>query len=194
MSKSEEKDALEKSRIIYFSGHVDEKTSKEFIESLLQYEAEDPFSDVIIYIDSYGGEVYSFMAMHDAIKLCRCDVATVCIGKTMSAGWMTLMSGTRGKRFATPNATILVHAIQSGSYGSVHELDNDIKETKRLQEAVEKMTIKYTNITKKQLRELMSKDSFMDAKQALDYGIIDHIITSPSVLHSKIKMSRGQRE
>lgn len=178
-------------RIIFLKGRVDEETAHAVISKLIDYEASDPFSDILIYIDSYGGYYDSLIAIHDAMKMCRCDVATICVGKAMSAGQMILMSGTKGKRFITPNSRVLMHPIRSGSFGNIHELDNDITETKRLQSILEKLSVKYSKMTKKQVEEKMKKDSYMSAEEALNLGIVDIIIKKPTDLYKNIKVNRN---
>jgi len=125
MSKSEQVDYFENNRIVYMSGDFDETKAQYMITKLLSFESQDPTKDIIMYIDSYGGYIDSFIAIHDVIKMIRCDVATVCVGKAMSCGQMLLISGAKDKRFITPNSRVLIHELSSGRYGKVHELDNE---------------------------------------------------------------------
>ena len=177
-----------KNRIIYMNGIFDEVKAQGIISKLIEFECLDHKSDIIIFIDSYGGFADSFIAMHDVIKLLRCSVATVCIGKAMSAGQMLLISGTRGKRFITPNSRILVHQTSVFTMGKLSEIDNELEESHKIQKILESMILKYTKITKTQLKELMKKDSYLSAKEALELGIVDYIISDPSVLYSKVKI------
>ena len=123
------------------------------------------------------------------MKMCRCDIATVCVGKAMSCGIQLLMSGTKGKRFITPNSRTLIHSVSSAAWGRVNDMDNEVEEVKRLQKMIEDMITKYTKINKSQLKELMSKDSYLTAKQSKDLGIVDYIIDTPKTLYSKITLS-----
>lgn len=179
-------DVFKKNRVIYFNGEFNEDAVKDTIKTLLEYELEDCGKDILIFIDSYGGYVDSYIALHDAINMLRCDVATICVGKAMSCGQMLLMSGAKGKRFITPNSRVLMHQISSGTFGSFAEMENDIKETKRLQELFEDLVRKYTKLTKKKVKKLMSKDSFITAEEALDYGIVDHIVSTNREIFSKL--------
>jgi len=194
MSKKEktDTDAANDNRIIYMKGEFNEDAAHDIVKQLIDYEIEDPFSDITIFIDSYGGYIDSFIAMHDAMKLCRCDIATVCMGKAMSCGQMLLISGTKGKRFITPNSTVLMHPLSMGSYGNIHEIEIEAAEGRRLQNMLESMVTKYTSINKKDLKDLMSKDSYIPAKKALEYGIVDHISASMSDIsrHLKIKSTK----
>jgi ATP-dependent Clp protease, protease subunit len=183
------KEAKEK-RIIHLNGKIDEESVKTVVQSLIDLEEESPMSDILLYIDSYGGECYSLLAIHDAIKMCRCDVATICVGKAMSAAQMILMSGTKGKRFITPNSCVLMHSVSTGFYGNIHEMDNEVKATKELQKQLESLIKKYTNLGNKQIKDLMSKDSYITAKEALKMGIVDHIIDKPNDLHARINTRR----
>jgi len=179
---------MDENRIIFLSGDFNEDKAKEVITRLFTLESKDPTKDIIMYIDSYGGWVHSFMAIHDIMKMSRCDIATVCIGKAMSCGQMLLVSGTKGKRFSTPNSRILLHEISSGSFGKLTDMEIDINETKSLQKIIEDLIVKYTKITKAKIKELMARDRYFSASEALKLGIIDHIIKTPKDLYSRIKM------
>jgi len=184
--RSSDGDVFKKNRVVYFHGEFDENAVKSTIMSLLEYELEDHTKDILIFIDSGGGSVDSFIAIHDIIKMMRCDVATLCVGRAMSCGQMLLMSGTKGKRFITPNSRVLMHQINNRVFGSFSEMENDLSETERLQKLIEYLISQYTTVTPRQLKKLMSKDSYMTAKEALEYGIVDHIISSNSELFSKL--------
>jgi ATP-dependent Clp protease protease subunit len=179
---------IDEKRIIYMNGVFDEDKAKDVITKLLKLESKDPTKDIILYVDSYGGYVHSFLAIHDAIQMMRCDVATVCLGKAMSCGQLLLMSGTKGKRFITPNSRVLVHQISSFAFGKLADMEVDIKESKELQKIIENMIVKYTKITAKKLKSVMEVDSYFSAKQAVELGIADYIITTPSVLYKRIKV------
>jgi len=182
---SEEKD--NENRFIYMKGDFNEESAHKIVKSLFELETKDPLSDITIFIDSYGGYLDSFIAMHDAIQLCRCDVATVCLGKAMSCGQMLLISGAKGKRFITPNSTVLMHPLSMGSYGNIHEIENEAQEGRRLQNMMQSMITKYTKINKTQLKELMSKDSYIPAKEALALGIVDHIVNDMGDISKHLK-------
>jgi len=175
-------------RIIYVSGPINEVCAQRVISDIIKYESSDPFSDILMFIDSYGGYCDSFLSIHDMMKMSRCDIATVCIGKAMSAGQMLLMSGTKGKRFITPNSRVMIHSLSSGMYGKIHELDNEMEEWKNIQSDLESFILQYTKISKKEIRDLMSKNSYLRSSQVLKYGIVDYIIKKPSDFYSKIKI------
>ena len=183
-------DTLLDNRIIFLSGDFNEDKTKEVINLIIILEAKCPTKDILMYIDSYGGYVHSLLAIHDVIKhITRCDIATIGIGKQMSCGQMLLISGTKGKRFATPNSRILLHEISSMTFGKLHEQEIDIAETKKLQKIIEDMILKYTKITKHQLAKLMKVDSYISTPEALELGIIDNIIQKPTDLYKHPKMN-----
>jgi len=184
----EKPNLADNNRIIYMSGNFNEDKAKEIVTRMFELETRNPNDDILLYIDSYGGHVHSFLAIHDAMKMLRCDVATVCIGKAMSCGQMLLISGTKGKRFITPNSRVLIHQVSSVAYGKISDIELDISESKELQKILESMIIKYTKISSKELKSIMGFDSYFSAKQSLEMGLVDHIITSPNVLYKNIKV------
>ena len=190
MFEEKSKDVETDNRFIFMKGDFNEESAHEIVKKLFDLETKDPFSDITIFIDSYGGYVDSFIAMHDAIRLCRCDVATVCLGKAMSCGQMLLISGKKGKRFITPNSTVLMHPLSMGNYGNIHEIEIESKEGRRQQDMLQNMIRKYTKINKKKLDELMSKDSYIPAKEALELGIVDHIVDSMGDISKHLKITR----
>ena len=179
---------LEDNRIIYMSGEFNEATAKDVVSRLITLEAKDPTKDILMYIDSYGGHVHSFLAMHDIMKMLRCNIATVAIGKTMSCGQMLLISGTPGRRFITPNARVLMHEISNATWGKLSDLEVDINETKALRKILDEMILKYTKIKKGELSQIMVRDSYFSAQEALKLGIVDYIIHKPQDLYSRIKI------
>lgn len=182
-----DKDVEKDNRFIFMKGHFNEEAAHDIVKKLMALETKDPFSDITIFIDSYGGYIDSFIAMHDAIQLCRCDVATVCLGKAMSCGQMLLISGTKGKRFITPNSRVLMHPMSGFSYGNIHEIENDAKESRRLQNMLEGMISKYTKIKKTDLKQLMSKDSYLTAQDALKYGLVDYVVKDMKDISKHLK-------
>ena len=186
---SDKKDYVEFNRLIYLTGVIDEKKVENVVGRLLSYECQDPTKDIIMFIDSYGGIVDSFVSIHDAMKMLRCDVATVCIGKAMSCAQMLLISGTKGKRFMTPNSRVMIHEINSGMEGKITNIENDVSEVKRMQKhIVERLILKYTTITKDHLTKIIGKDKYFTANDCLKYGIVDHIMDKPSTLYNRIKL------
>jgi len=185
----DKKNTHEVNRIIYVSGNINENKAENIVTKLFQYECSDPSKDVLLFVDSYGGEVDSFITIHDVMQLSRCNIATVCIGKAMSVGAMILLSGGIGKRFITPNSHVMIHEISYGSSGKLTDVETDYEEAKRLQkDVVEKIILQRTKITQKQLQEFMSKDTYLTAKDCIKYGLVDHIIHNSQALYSHINI------
>jgi len=180
-------DFMSRSRIIYFASDFTDQAAKGVIERLLSYNAESTMDDIILIIDSQGGSLNSYLAIYDAMtKLIHCDVATVCLGQAMSAGQMLLMSGTKGKRFITENSKVLVHQLSSGTVGKLSEMEKHLSYAQELGKIMKDLILKHTKISKKELDIMMRGDTFLDAKEALKYGIVDHIITKPDDLYNKL--------
>lgn len=179
---------LEDNRIIYMNGEFNEEKAKDIITKMITLELKDPAKDILMYIDSYGGWVHSFLAIHDVMKMLRCDVATIAIGKTMSCGQMLLIAGTKGKRFITTNARVLMHEISSCTGGKLSDMEVDINETKALKTIVEDLIIKYTKIKKNNLKQLMIRDSFFSSQEALKLGMVDYIVNTPNDLYKRINL------
>jgi len=175
-------------RIIYMSGKFTEEKAQDVISQLLKFNFDDPKKDILMIIDSYGGIVDSFIAIHDTMRLIRCDVATLCIGKAMSCGHLLLTSGTKGKRFITPNSRIMVHQVSAGTWGKLSEMENSVEETKRLEAIINKLILKYSKVTKKKLSDLLGKDSYLSPEKGLELGFVDVIVRAPSNLYSKLRL------
>lgn len=179
---------LLESRILFLSGDMNEQKSHEIISRLITLDYQNPSKDILLYIDSYGGDVYSLISIHDTIKMLRCDVATVCVGKAMSAAAILLMSGCHGKRFITPNSRVMLHEVSSyGDEGKLTFIKDALKETEKLQALLEGFVKLYTKMTAKQIKDVFSKDFYMDASQAKKFMIVDHIIDNSDLIHSIVK-------
>jgi ATP-dependent Clp protease protease subunit len=180
-------DFMSRSRIIYFASDFTDTAARGVVERLLSFNAESTMDDIILIIDSQGGSLNSYLAIYDTMtKLIHCDVATVCLGQAMSAGQMLLMSGTKGKRFITENSKVLVHQLSSGTVGKLSEMEKHLSYAQELGKIMKELIVKHTKITKKELDVMMRSDTFLDANDALKFGIVDHIIKKPDDLYSKL--------
>tara|TARA_Y100000593_G_C4268038_1_gene315854 strand:+ start:579 stop:1181 length:603 start_codon:yes stop_codon:yes gene_type:complete len=169
---------LRKSPVIIRVNKFDEEAAKKFSTSISQ--AHNTGQPVIpVVIDSYGGEVYSLMAMISTIKNSELPIATIVEGKAMSCGAVLLTFGEEGMRFADPNATVMVHDVSSGMHGKVEELKADVKEAERLDEAIYTMMArncgKKDDYFKKKVFNKKHADWFMDAEEAKKHGIVNHL-------------------
>lgn len=173
---------LLKDRIIFLGSDVNEHSANVVVAQLLFLQSEDPKKDIYFYINSPGGSVYDALAIYDTMRYITNDVQTVGIGVQASAAAFLLSSGTKGKRFALPNATIMIHQPSSGTRGKVTDQEIDLRESLRIKKLLESIMAKNTGQTAAQIHEDMERDKWLTAADAKKYGIIDDIIDSPSEL------------
>ena len=169
---------LLKDRIIFLGEEVNETSASIIVAQLLFLEAEDPDKDIHLYINSPGGSVTAGMAIYDTMKYIKCDVSTVCIGMAASMGAFLLAGGAKGKRYALPNAEIMIHQPSGGAKGQATEIqiaaENILKTKKRLNEILAANTGKpYDTIAAD-----TERDNYMSAQEAAEYGLIDSVITN----------------
>ena len=169
---------LLKERIIFLGEEVNEVTASLVVAQLLFLESEDPNKDINLYINSPGGVVTSGMAIYDTMNYIKCDVSTICIGMAASMGAFLLAGGAKGKRYALPNAEIMIHQPSGGAKGQATEIqiaaENILKTKKRLNEILAANTGKpYETIAAD-----TERDNYMSAQEAAEYGLIDSVITN----------------
>ncbi len=169
---------LLKDRIIFLGEEVNEVTASLTVAQLLFLESEDPGKDIHFYINSPGGMVTAGLAIYDTMQYIKCDVSTICIGMAASMGAFLLAGGAKGKRMALPNAEIMIHQPSGGAKGQATEIqiaaENILKTKKKLNEILAANTGKPIEV----VAQDTERDHYMDAKEALDYGLIDSIITN----------------
>ena len=169
---------LLKDRIIFLGEEVNETTASLTVAQLLFLESEDPGKDIHLYINSPGGMVTAGLAIYDTMQYIKCDVSTICIGMAASMGAFLLSGGAKGKRFALPNAEIMIHQPSGGTKGQATEIqiaaENILKTKKRLNEILAANTGKPYEV----IAADTERDHYLDAQEALDYGLIDSIITN----------------
>ena len=174
---------LLKERIIFLTGEVNDEVSSLVCAQLLFLEAEDPKKDIFLYIHSPGGVVTSGKAMYDTMQYISCDVNTLCIGQACSMGSLLLAGGAKGKRFALPNARIMIHQPSGGFRGQATDIEIHAKEIldmkKRLNQIYAHHTGKKLNI----IEAAMERDNFMTPEEAKKFGLIDHVVTSRGELN-----------
>ena len=168
---------LLKDRIIFLGEEVNETTASLVVAQLLFLESEDPGKDIHLYINSPGGMVTAGMAIYDTMQYIKCDVSTICIGMAASMGSFLLAGGAKGKRFALPNAEVMIHQPSGGAKGQATEIqiaaENILKTKKKLNQMLADNTGKPYEV----VAEDTERDHWMSAEEALDYGLIDGIIT-----------------
>jgi ATP-dependent Clp protease protease subunit len=170
---------LLKDRIIFLGQDVNQVTANLIVAQLLFLQAEDPKKDIFLYINSPGGSVYDALAIYDTMQYVTNDIQTVGIGVQASAAAFLLSSGTKGKRFALPNATVMIHQPSSGTRGKVTDQEIDLRESLRIKRLLEEIMAKNTGQKASKIHEDMERDKWLTSEQAKEYGIIDAVITTP---------------
>jgi ATP-dependent Clp protease protease subunit len=166
---------LLKERIIFLSGPIDDHVANIVIAQLLFLESEDPKKDIHFYINSPGGSVTATLAMLDTINYVRPDVSTVCVGIAASGAAILLSSGTKGKRYALPNAEVMIHQPWGGVQGQAVDIEITAKHILQMKDKLNKILAKNTGQTLSQIEKDADRDFFMTAEDAKKYGIIDEI-------------------
>jgi ATP-dependent Clp protease protease subunit len=167
---------LLKERIIFLGEDVNEHTASLIVAQLLFLEAEDPKKEIKFYINSPGGSVYDGLAIYDTMHHLKCDVATYGMGLQASMGAFLLSSGTKGKRYLLPNATVMIHQPSGGARGKISDIEIDFKEGLRLKRRLTEILAKNCGKTVDQLEKDQDRDYWMSADEAKKYGLVDEII------------------
>ena len=168
---------LLKDNIIFLGTAIDDNVANAIVAQMLFLESEDPDKDIQIYINSPGGSVTAGLAIYDTMQFVKNDIVTYCIGQCASMGAHLLSAGTKGKRFALPNARIMIHQPSGGAQGQATEIEITFKEIQRLKENLAGALSKHTGQTLKKVMKDMDRDYFMSAEEAMEYGIIDRVLT-----------------
>jgi ATP-dependent Clp protease protease subunit len=145
---------------------------------LLFLESEDSKKDISLYINSPGGVVTAALSMMDTMNYIKCDVATLCIGQACSAGSLLLCSGTKGKRLSLPNSRIMIHQPSGGAQGKAADIEIQVKELLKVRERLNKIYVDNTGQSLKTIEEAMDRDCFMTPEEAMNFGLIDRVITT----------------
>ena len=171
---------LLKERIIFLVGLVDDHTANLVVAQLLFLESENPDKDIYFYINSPGGSVTAGMSIYDTMKFIKPDVQTLCLGQAASMGAFLLSAGTKGKRFALPNSRIMIHQplISGGLGGQASDIEIHARELLKLKEKLNKILADHTGKSIEEVARDTDRDNFMSAQEAMEYGLIDKVITS----------------
>lgn len=168
---------LLKDRIIFLGTPIDDNVANIIIAQLLFLEAEDPEKDIFVYINSPGGSITAGMAIFDTMRYVKPDVSTMCVGLAASMSAFLLAAGNKGKRFATPNSEILIHQPLGGAQGQAADIEIHAKRIIKVRDRLNDILVELTGQPIEKIKKDTDRDTFMDAKQAKDYGIIDEVIT-----------------
>ena len=169
---------LLKDRIIFVGTAINDEISNLIIAQLLFLQAEDAEKDVNVYVNSPGGSVTAGLAIYDTMQFIKCDVATYCVGQAASMGAVILAAGTAGKRYALPNARILIHQPWGGVQGQASDISIQAKEILRLRDRVNKILAGHTGKPIETIETDTDRDFFMSAKDACTYGLVDEVVRS----------------
>lgn len=167
---------LLKERIIMLTGEINDIVASNVIAQLLYLSSKEPGKDIQLYINSVGGSITSGMAIYDTMKYINCDVVTICVGLCASMGAFLLAGGSIGKRYALENSEIMIHQPSGGASGVASDIDIAAKRILKLKDKLNHILATNTNQTYKKIKNDTERDYFMNAYEALDYGIIDKVI------------------
>jgi len=169
---------LLKDRIVFIGEQMQDAMANTIIAQMLFLESEDPDKDINLYINSPGGAVTAGLAIYDTMQYIKPDIATICMGQTASMAAMLLSAGAKGKRYALPNARILIHQPLGGMQGQATDLEIHAKEILRIRDTLNNILVKHTGQGLKTIEKDTERDFFMSSEEAKKYGIIDKVITT----------------
>jgi ATP-dependent Clp protease protease subunit len=172
---------LLKDRIIMLSGEINDAVASSIVAQLLFLEAQDPDKDIYFYINSPGGVITSGFSIFDTMNYIKPDIVTICIGQAASMGAFLLASGTQGKRYALPNARIMIHQPLGGAQGQATDILIQAEEIKRLKDTLNHILAEKTGKKVKQIEKDTDRDNFMSSEEAMAYGLIDQVLTKSFV-------------
>lgn len=167
---------LLKERIVFLTGPVFDQVGALIAAQLLFLEAENPSKDISFYINSPGGAVTSGLAIYDTMQYIRCDVSTVCIGQAASMGSLLLSAGAPGKRYALPNARVMVHQPSGGFHGQASDIEIHAREILALRGRLNEIYVKHCDQTLEKVEEALDRDRFMSPAEAQEFGIVDEVV------------------
>lgn len=167
---------LLKDRIVFIGSGINDDVSNLIIAQLLFLQAEDPDKDISMYINSPGGSVTAGLAIYDTMQFLKCDVATYCVGQAASMGAVLLAAGAAKKRYALPNARIMVHQPWGGAQGQASDINIQAQEILRLRSTLNQILADHTGKTLKAIEKDTDRDFFMSAEEAAKYGLVDEVI------------------
>lgn len=168
---------LLKDRIIFLIGQIEDHMVNVVIAQMLFLESENPSKEISLYINSPGGSVSSAMAIYDTMQFVKSDVRTLCLGQAASAGALLLAAGTHGKRQCLPHSTVMIHQILGGYQGQGTDIQIHAKQTKRVSDQLTEILAKHTGKSFGQIERDTNRDYFLTPEEALEYGLIDSIVT-----------------
>jgi len=167
---------LLKERIIFLGTSIDDSVANVVIAQLLFLQSEDPDKDISIYINSPGGVVTAGLAIYDTMQFLKCDITTYCVGQAASMGAVLLAAGTKGKRFALPNARIMIHQPLGGAQGQATDINIQAQEIMRIKQILNGILANHSSRSIDDLEKDTDRDNFMSATEAVEYGLVDEVV------------------
>ncbi len=167
---------LLKDRVVMLGTALDDDVANVIIAQLLFLDSEDPGKDIMLYINSPGGDVSSGLAIYDTMQFLHCDVATYCLGQAASMGSFLLAAGTKGKRYALPHARVMIHQPLAGFHGQATDIEIHTREILNARATLDGLYAKHTGQTVETIQRDTERDNFMSPAQAVDYGLIDEVL------------------
>ena len=167
---------LLRDRIIFLGTQVTADLANLIVAQMLYLQSEDPKADIHLYINSPGGSVTAGLAIYDTMQYVSCDVATYCMGQAASMGALLLTSGAAGKRYALPNASVMIHQPLAGMQGTAAEIEIHVKELRRVKRRLNEILLKHTGHSLERIDQDTDRDNFMSADEAKAYNLIDHVV------------------
>jgi ATP-dependent Clp protease protease subunit len=183
---------LLKDRIIFLGAPIDDIFANLIIAQLLFLEAEDPEKDINLYVNSPGGSVTAGLGIYDTMQYVKPPINTICLGQAASMGAFLLTAGTKGKRFALPNARVMIHQPMGGFQGQATEIDIHAREILKIRERLNELMAKHTGQPLERISQDTERDYFMSAEEAKRYGLIDEVITRPPKLLKAVSGDAGK--
>jgi len=177
---------LLKERIVFLTGPINDSVSSLICAQLLYLESENPKKDIAFYINSPGGVVSAGLAIYDTMQYVRPEVSTVCVGQAASAGSLLLMTGAEGKRFALPNAKIMVHQPSGGFQGQASDIEIHAREILATRAKLNEIYAKHTGQSIKVIEDAMERDRFMSAEEAKKFGLIDSVVERHEIVADEV--------
>ena len=170
---------LLKDRIVFLGAPIDDDLANVVIAQLLFLESEDPDKDVMMYVNSPGGEVSAGLAIYDTMQCLRCPVATFCVGQAASMASLLLATGAKGKRSVLPHATVMIHQPLAGLQGKATDIEIHAREILKARDTINAIYARHTGQPADKIKHDTERDNFMSAIEAKEYGLVDHVLSSP---------------
>jgi ATP-dependent Clp protease protease subunit len=178
-------------RIVFIGTPITEDLANLVVAQLLHLDSEDPDKDISIYVNSPGGSAYAGLAIYDTMQFVSADVQTICFGIAMSAGSLILCGGAEGKRMALPNSRILIHQPSGGFEGQSADIEIHAREILNLRERIEAIYVEHSGQDPERVHDDMERDHFFDPEEAVEYGLVDRVITSNELQRTPVGFREG---